>query len=84
MSDTPVKTNEEAAKAAADKPMEMSISYKGPDFKTLAIGGGLIAGAASMVRQAVTATPEMLGNMVPAAPAVAPDVAASVASSMVV
>jgi|GEM_PF-5736470 len=40
------------------KPTEISVSYRGPDLKTLAIGGGLLAGA-------IHASSHALGTLIP-------------------
>ena len=81
MSEPDAKTNE-AAKLPEFKPLEVSLSYKGPDFKTLAIGGGMLAGVAHAISGAANAAPAALGTMVPAAaPVMVPEVAAATAMS---
>lgn len=75
MTDTTTTTGTTAP--AENKPTEITVSYKGPDLKTLAIGGGLLAGA-------FHATNHALGALVPSAPAAAETAVTTAVSTLAV
>lgn len=57
-----------ATQAEPPKPTEISVTYKGPDLKTLAIGGGMLVGVAHAANQVFSHLgSNALGALTPAA-----------------
>lgn len=55
--------------SAPANPTEISMTYRGPDLKTLAIGGGMLVGVAHAAQHVAHniggSLPSMLGNLTP-------------------